>query len=110
MHFSRRNFLGRAGLCAAACLAPPRLLLGKSEAAISGPGAGVGSQITIPYLETMPNIPSPFRIRDWNRVATELDGYLFDLNAKGPYLPLIWMDKSHVNFDADTFGLDIAVG
>jgi len=110
MHVSRRNFLGRAGLSAAACLAPPRLLLGKGDAGPQGQSAGVGPQIAIPYLETMPNIPSPFRIRDWTRVATELDGYLFDLNAKGPYLPLIWMDKSHVNFDADTFGLDIAVG
>lgn len=110
MDHSRRNFLGRAGLSAAACLAPPRLLLGKATVSVPASSAGVGSQIAIPYLETMPNIPSPFKIRDWTRVATELDGYLFDLNAKGPYLPLIWIDKSHANFNADTFGLDIAVG
>lgn len=109
MHLSRRNFLGRAGMSAAAYLAPP-LLLAKSHASLPRQSAGVGSQIAIPYLETMPNIPSPFRMRDWTRVATELDSYLFDLNAKGPYLPLIWMDRSRVNFDADTFGLDIAVG
>lgn len=110
MRLSRRNFLGRAGISAAACLTPPRLLLGKDDASRRGPRAGVGSQIAIPYLETMPNIPSPFRIRDWTRVATELDSYLFDLNAKGPYLPLIWIDKNRANFAADTFGLDIAVG
>src|ERR1700728_4278479 len=110
MHLSRRNFLGRVGLSAAACLAPPRLLLGKGDAALPGQSAGVDPQITIPYIETMPNIPSPFRIRDWTRVATELDGYLFDLKAKGPFLPLSWIDRSRVNFNADTFGLDIAVG
>jgi len=110
MHLSRRNFLGHAGISAAACLAPPRLLFGKSDLLLPTQTGGVGSQIAIPYLETMPNIPSPFRIRDWTRVATELDSYLFDLNAKGPYLPLIWIDKGRVNFDADTFGLDIAVG
>jgi hypothetical protein len=107
MHLSRRKFLGRAGLC----LTAPRLLLGKGDAALPpGQSAGVGPQITIPYVETMPNIPSPFRIRDWTRVATELDSYLFDLKAKGPYLPLSWIDRSRVNFNADTFGLDIAVG
>lgn len=110
MRLSRRNFLGRAGVSAAACLAPARLLLGKSGASTPGQRAGVGPQIAIPYLETMPNIPSPFRLRDWTRVATELDSYLFDLDARGPYLPLIWIDKNHANFDADTFGLDIAVG
>jgi hypothetical protein len=97
-------------MSAAACLAPPHVLLGNDNASLTRQRAGVGSQIAIPYLETMPNIPSPFRIRDWTRVATELDGYLFDLNAKGPYLPLIWIDRSRVNFNADTFGLDIGVG
>ena len=110
MRFSRRSFLGRAGMYATACLASQRPLLAKSDASLARLSAGVGSQIAIPYLETMPNIPSPFRVRDWTRVALELDSYLFDLNAKGPYLPLIWIDKSRVNFDADTFGLDIAVG
>ena len=110
MHLSRRKFLGRAGMSTAAYLAPAHLLLGRNAPSLPGQSAGVGSQIAIPYLETMPNIPSPFSIRDWTRVAMELDSYLFNLNAKGPYLPLIWMDRSRVNFNADTFGLDIAVG
>lgn len=108
MYLSRRSFLSHAGLSAAASLASPRLAYSKDNAPRQT--AGVGSQLTIPYLETMPNIPSPFRVRDWRRVATDLDSYLFDLNAHGPYMPLIWIDKSHLNFNADTFGLDIAVG
>lgn len=110
MHISRRSFLGRAGMSTAACVASPHLLLGNNHAPSPTLHAGVGPQIALPYVETMPNVPSPFRIRDWTRVATELDGYLFDLNAKGRYLPLIWMDRSRANFNADTFGLDIAVG
>jgi hypothetical protein len=69
-----------------------------------------GGQIAIPYIEAMPNIPSPFKVRDWKQVAIDLDAYLFDLNAKGEYLPLIWLDKGHSNFNEDGFGLYIAIG
>jgi hypothetical protein len=57
----------------------------------------------------MPNIPQPFEMRDWRQVARDLDAYVFDLEAKGPYLPLIWIDRSHVNFPEDTFGLYVTV-
>ena len=57
----------------------------------------------------MPNVPRHFKVRDWRQVALDLDAYVFDLNAKGPYLPLIWMDRSHANFDEDTFGMYVTV-
>jgi hypothetical protein len=109
MYISRRNFLGRASVSAGACLASPRLLLGKGDVSLPSQTPSASPQTAIPYLETMPNIPSPFRVRDWTRVALELDSYAFDLNAKGPYLPLIWKDRNHANFDADTFGLFVSV-
>jgi len=66
-------------------------------------------QIAIPRIEEMPNIPRQFKVRDWRQVVVDLDAYLFDLDATGPYLPLIWIDKSHANFHEDTFGLYVTV-
>lgn len=42
-------------------------------------------------------------------MAKDFDAYVFDLHAKGPYLPLVWIDKTHVNFKEDTFGLYVTV-
>jgi len=69
-----------------------------------------GKQINIPRAELMPNIPEPFKMRDWKKVAQDYDALVFDFNAKGEFFPLIWIDKSHRNFDQDTFGLCTVVG
>ncbi len=58
----------------------------------------------------MPNIPSPFKMRDWHNVALEFDQLAFNFGAKGDYLPLIWWDKTHTNMDRDGFGLPAYVG
>jgi hypothetical protein len=58
----------------------------------------------------MPNIPSPFKMRDWKKVALNYDAFVFDFNNTGKYLPLIWWDKTHHNFDRDGFGLYTYVG
>ena len=49
-------------------------------------------------------------MRDWKKVARDLDALVFDLEAKGDYLPVIWWDKSRVNYDQDTFGIKAYVG
>ena len=43
-------------------------------------------------------------------MAQAYDRLIFDFNAKGKYLPLIWWDNSRVNFDRVTFGLPSYVG
>ena len=101
MTLSRRGFL-KAGAAGAAC-AWGNL---KGLSAAAGPGAG---QIAIRRIEEMPNVPRKFKARDWRQVAVDLDAYLFDLNAKGPARPFIWMDRSRVNFAEDTFGLYVTV-
>lgn len=112
MTLSRRRFL-RAGAVGTACALGgvkgfPFSLMADSAAA-AGHVPPATEQFAIPRIEEMPNIPRHFKVRDWRKVAVELDAYLFDLNAKGPYLPLIWMDKSQANFDEDTFGLYVTV-
>jgi hypothetical protein len=53
----------------------------------------------------MPRMPEPFVMRDWKAVARDQDAVLFDFNAKGENLPVIWWDKSHRNYDQDIFAL-----
>jgi len=61
-------------------------------------------------VELMPNIPSPFIMRDWKKVAQDYDAFAFDFDKTGEYLPLIAWDTGHLNFDRDTFSMPSYVG
>lgn len=67
--------------------------------------AGMMPQLRIRRIEQMPNLPQPFQMRDWQQVARDYDALVFDRRAKGPFLPLIWEDRTHVTSDLDGFGL-----
>ena len=67
-------------------------------------------QRTIARIELMPRKPSPFLMKDWKAQAQEYDRLIFDFNARGKYLPVIWWDDSRPNFDRVTFGLPSYVG
>lgn len=64
----------------------------------------------IDKVEQMPNIPSPFQMRDWKQVAQDYDDFLFNFNKTGDYLPLISWDTRNWNFERDTFSLPSYVG
>ncbi|MGA7305669.1 MAG: hypothetical protein WBW88_12395, partial [Rhodothermales bacterium] len=68
-------------------------------------------QISINRIEQMPNLPSPYEMRDWKQVAIGYDDFVFDLERTGTYLPLIWLNTSTVNYpEHDSFGLETVVG
>lgn len=69
-----------------------------------------GQQRTIDRIELMPHRPSPFLMKDWKALAQAYDRLIFDFNAKGKYLPVIWWDNSRPNVDRVTFGLPSYVG
>ena len=69
-----------------------------------------GEQRTIDRIELMPRMPSPYFLKDWKALAQAYDRLIFDFNAKGEYLPVIWWDNSRVNFNRVTFGLPSYVG
>ncbi|MDP6523663.1 MAG: hypothetical protein QGI24_05120 [Kiritimatiellia bacterium] len=46
-------------------------------------------QIAISRIEQMPNMPSPYQMRDWAKVARDYDAFAFDLDKQGEHLPLI---------------------
>jgi hypothetical protein len=70
----------------------------------------VPQQLAIPRVELMPNLPQPFRMKDWRATAIAYDKLVFDFNAKGEFLPLVWWDDSRVNIGRATFGLPSYVG
>jgi hypothetical protein len=68
------------------------------------------AQIKLEIIEKMPRQPSPFEIRDWRKVAQDMDAVLFDFAAKGENLPAIWWDKSRRNYPQDMFALPAYLG
>src|SRR5689334_21240910 len=68
------------------------------------------TQLAIDRVELMPNRPELFKLKDFKAIARGCDKLLFDFDAKGQYLPLIWWDDSKYNFDLRGFGFPSFVG
>jgi len=45
-------------------------------------------QISISRIDRMPNMPSPYLMRDWKKVALDYDAFVFNAGLTGTYLPL----------------------
>ena len=69
------------------------------------PMAAAGGQIGIRQIDAMPNLPQPFKIRDWRKTACDYDALVFDLEGHEGRPPLVWIDKTHRNFTEDAFGV-----
>src|SRR5688572_2989502 len=67
-------------------------------------------QETIDRVELMPNRPEPFKLKDFKAAAHGLDKLLFDFEARGQYLPLIWWDDTKLNTPMRGFGFPSFVG
>ncbi|MEN8227956.1 MAG: LamG-like jellyroll fold domain-containing protein [Bacteroidota bacterium] len=68
-------------------------------------------QVSIPRVDLMPDLPQPYLMRDWKRVAHGYDSLVFNQNLTGDYLPLVFFRSSSVNYPAhSSFGLHTAVG
>lgn len=67
-------------------------------------------QREIALVEQMPDMPSPYKIKDWQTIAREQDRLLYDFGAKGALFPLCWWDDSNYNFKGRSFGIVSYVG
>ena len=67
-------------------------------------------QIRVTRVERMPNIPQPFHVRDWRKVARGFDRLAFDLKAAGEHLPLVWLVLRPQRGQAGLHGHRRAVG
>ncbi|AIE87934.1 hypothetical protein [Fimbriimonas ginsengisoli] len=71
---------------------------------------GGGGQSSIPRVDLLPDRPTPYILRDWRRTASAFDRLVFDLNSKGPYLPLVWRVPGVPNLTVPGFGMPSYVG
>lgn len=70
-----------------------------------------GQQLQINRIELMPNMPQPYEMRDWRKVAIGYDSLVFNYNISGEYLPLIWENTNTINYpEHNSFGLHTVVG
>lgn len=67
-------------------------------------------QLQLSRVDSMPNLPKPFKIIDFKALAKGFDSLAYDASQKGDYWPLIWEDDTRKNFDQKTFGLYTAMG
>ena len=68
-------------------------------------------QINIPAVEIMPNLPTPYVMRDWRKTAAGYDSLVFNSTLNGLYLPLIFDLNNTVNYpDQRSFGIQSYVG
>ena len=67
-------------------------------------------QQSIPRVDKMPDFPQPFKIIDYHKLAHDFDSIVYDFDAKGDFWPLVWIDKSHKNYQQDVAGLYTAIG
>lgn len=72
-------------------------------------GTAQVKQQKIARVDQMPNLPKPFQIIDYKKLAVRFDSTVYDFNAKGKYWPMVWMDNSKKNFPQDVVGLYTAV-
>ncbi len=67
-------------------------------------------QLSVARIESMPAAPERFELADWHQMALDLDSYLYNFNATGEHLPLIWLDDAQRNIPITSFGLYTAIG
>ncbi len=68
-------------------------------------------QVHIVAIDTMPNFPQPYHMRDWRKVTIGYDSLVFNSSLSGEYLPLVTNPGVSNNYPSDpTFGLYTVVG
>ncbi len=55
-------------------------------------------QIEITRVAQMPNMPSPYLMENWKKVAFKYDSFIYNLNATGQYLPVMHLKSSGVSY------------
>lgn len=67
-------------------------------------------QIGLPRVDEMADLPQPLQIINWKNMAVRFDSTVYDLNAKGKYWPMVWIDNTGKNFKQPTLGIYTAIG
>ncbi|MGV3616803.1 MAG: hypothetical protein ACO1SV_15865 [Fimbriimonas sp.] len=89
---------------------PSPAALGRILVLLGFASLGQAQQLPIRRVELLPDRPSPYHLRDWRRTTRAFDRLVFDADASGMYLPLIWRVPNVPNLDVPGFGLPSYVG
>lgn len=65
---------------------------------ISFTSFGQTGQVDIDRVDQMPDLPSPYDMRDWKDVARKYDDFIYSLDKTGQYLPLVGLKASSTNY------------
>ncbi len=57
-----------------------------------------GQQLSISRISQIPDIPSPYEMRDWKKVAERYDTLLFSMEQDGMHFPLLRLGSEGVNY------------
>jgi hypothetical protein len=69
------------------------------------------NQVSIDRIEQMPNVPSPYLMRNWKEVAVQYDAFVFNTELTGEYLPMLTLKPSGRNYpELQPIQLDTYVG
>ena len=71
---------------------------------------GQVEQKKLQRVSEMAQIPQPFKIIDFKKMALQFDSTVFNFNTKGKYWPLVWIDSSQKNFPQNVVGMYTAIG
>lgn len=66
-------------------------------------------QVSVSRIDSMPDMPQPYKMLDWRQKAEDFDRYAFDFDTRVNGNPLIWLDNSRRNIDQTTFGMYTAI-
>ncbi len=55
-------------------------------------------QINIQRIDNMPDLPSPYAMRDWKQVAVNYDRLVFDTSKTGNFFPLVSLKGKGINY------------
>ncbi len=66
-------------------------------------------QVSVARIDSMPDMPQPYKMLDWRKKAEDFDRYAFNFDTKVNGNPIIWLDNSRRNIDQTTFGLYTAI-
>lgn len=59
---------------------------------------GQAGQLDITRVQGMPNLPSPYVMRDWKDVSIKYDQLVYNTNATGQYFPLVTFKATGTNY------------
>lgn len=59
---------------------------------------GYAQQASIKRIDMMSNKPSPYKMLDWKQITLDYDNFVFNINLKGQYLPLVKVGDAGVNY------------